>query len=171
MKNRTANRSKERGGGGLVSRSRFVEGFRFVTRFRFVYGSGFVTGSRFVKGFGSVTLWIRFVTFYSYFSDCGKLGTVLLQTAKFASNFSAISQCRGMMDLHLGDGFDLWQFAVNTRRRALATRSLIVRTWAVRMHCTPICLRDNLNWKPNCSKILQIRKPTFTSMVALLYGS
>jgi hypothetical protein len=63
MKNRTANRSNERGGGGLVSRSRFVIGFGFVTRFRFVYGSGFVTGSRFVKGFGSVTLWFRIRNF------------------------------------------------------------------------------------------------------------
>jgi hypothetical protein len=55
MKNRTANMSKERGGGGVVSRSRFIMGFGFVTRFRFVYGSRFVTRSRFVKGFGSVT--------------------------------------------------------------------------------------------------------------------
>jgi hypothetical protein len=110
MKNRTANRSKKQGGGGVVSRSGIVMGFGFVTRFRFVYGSGFVTGSGFVKGFGFVTV----------FSDCGKSGTVQLRTARVAMKFSAISQSRGVMVLHLGDSLDFWKFAVNTRRRVLA---------------------------------------------------
>jgi hypothetical protein len=47
----TANRNKERGGGGVVNRSGFVTGSVFVTTSRFVYGSGFVT------------LWIRFRNF------------------------------------------------------------------------------------------------------------
>jgi hypothetical protein len=63
MKNHNANRSKERGGGGLVSRSGFVMGFGFVTRSRFIYASGFVTGSGFVKGFGFRTLWLRIRNF------------------------------------------------------------------------------------------------------------
>jgi hypothetical protein len=63
MKNRTGNRSKERGGGGVVSRSRFVMGFEFVTRSRFIYRSRFVTGSGFVKGFGFVTLWLGICNF------------------------------------------------------------------------------------------------------------
>jgi hypothetical protein len=50
MKNCTANRSKEWGGGGVVSRSGFFTGSGLVTK------SGFVTRSRFVKGFGFVTL-------------------------------------------------------------------------------------------------------------------
>jgi hypothetical protein len=57
------NRSKERGGGGVVSRSGFVMGFGFVTRSRFVYASGFVTVSGFVKGFRFVSLWLRICNF------------------------------------------------------------------------------------------------------------
>jgi hypothetical protein len=63
MKNRTANRSKERGGGGVESRSGFVMGFGFGTRSRFVYASGFVTGSGFVKVFRFITLWLRICNF------------------------------------------------------------------------------------------------------------
>jgi hypothetical protein len=53
---------------------------------------------------------------------------LLLQTARVALKFSAISQSRGVMVRHLGDSLDLWQFAVNTTGRVLATRRLIVRT-------------------------------------------
>jgi hypothetical protein len=59
MKSCTANRSKEQGGGGVVSRSGFVMGIGFVTRFRFVYTSRFVTGS----GFKFVTLWLQIHNF------------------------------------------------------------------------------------------------------------
>jgi hypothetical protein len=62
-------------------------------------------------------LWLRG---YSYFSDCGKSGTVLLQTARVALKFSAISQSRGMMVLHLGDSMDLGQFAVNMKRASVS---------------------------------------------------
>jgi hypothetical protein len=162
MKNGTANWSKERGGGGVVFRSGFVMGFRFITRSRFVYGSGFVTWSGFVKGFGFVTLWIGFLTLLQLLFQLRQIGHWLLRTARVALKFSMISQSRGMMVLHLGDSLD---FAVNTRRRVLATRVLVVQT-----HRTPICLSENLNWKPSYSKILRIWQPTFTLMGVLLYG-
>jgi hypothetical protein len=63
--------------------------------------------------------------YYSYFPDCGQLGTVLLQTARVTLKFSAISQSLGMMVLHLGVSLNLWQLVVNTRRQVLATRLLV----------------------------------------------
>jgi hypothetical protein len=115
--------------------------------------------------------WIRIRNlYYSFFSGCGKSGTIPLRTARVTLTLSAISQSCVMRALHLGDSLDLWHLAVKTSKRVLATQLLVVRTWAVPKHCTPICLRRNLNWKPSYSKIRRIWLPTFTLMGALLYG-
>jgi hypothetical protein len=74
MKNRTANRSKERVGGGVLSRFGFVTGSGFVTRSRFIYRSGFITGSGFVRGFGFVTLWIRICNFLTVTLSTAAIG-------------------------------------------------------------------------------------------------
>jgi hypothetical protein len=59
------------------------------------------------------------------------------------------------------DSTGLWLFASGQPIRVVATRLLVMRTWATRKDRNPKHLTENLNWTPNLSKIRRIWEPWF----------
>jgi hypothetical protein len=57
---------------------------------------------------------------------------------------------------------DLQQFAVKMRQRTLSTRTLVIRTRAVRKLRISICHEENRNWILSYSKIRRIWEPDFS---------
>jgi hypothetical protein len=59
------------------------------------------------------------------------------------------------------DSAGLWLFTSGQPIRVVATRPLVMQTWATHKDHNPIHLTENLNWTPNLCKIRRIWEPWF----------